>query len=157
MVLSFTGNLVLSLLDPVRIVLPRELGIVFLACGSLFFTYVLFYLRGGFFGETDPNLDCLVTRGPYGYCRHPLYLSFLIMILGMDLVLGSIVGVLCTFLVAVPSVVYRAGIEDRLLRNKFGEKWEDYANRTGFLLPRLRRGKMKTERDVNVAIAESFQ
>jgi protein-S-isoprenylcysteine O-methyltransferase Ste14 len=77
------------------------------------------------------------------------------MILGMDLMLGSIVGVLCTFLVAVPSVVYRAGIEDQLLRKKFGEKWEDYANRTGLLLPRLRRGKVETELDANATITDS--
>ena len=82
--LSFLANLSVGFFDPFGISVPREIGLVFLALGSLFFVYVLSYLRSGFFGETEPRLNSLITEGPYGVCRHPQYLSFITMILGFD-------------------------------------------------------------------------
>ena len=139
MVLSFMANLSIDLFDPFEIPVPKEIGLALLVLGSLFFVYVLFYLRSGFFGETEPRLDSLLAKGPYSYCRHPQYLSFIIMILGFDLMFRSILGVVFTLVLSIPSVVYRARVEDRLLRKRFGDKWEDYAKRVGFLFPKIRR------------------
>ena len=101
-----------------------------------FFVYVLFYLRSGFFGETEPRLDFLITDGPYGFCRHPLYLSFIVMVFGVDMAFRSVIGIVFTLALSIPSVIYRAKKEDALLRNKFGEDWKNYAVRVGFLLPK---------------------
>ena len=60
------------------------------------------------------------------------------MTLGIDLMVRSVLGIVCTLALSTPSAVYRARVEDRLLRKKFGKEWEDYADRVGFLLPRLR-------------------
>ena len=139
MVLSFTANMIVSFYDPTEIILPRLIGEAILVCGFLIFAYVLFYLRSGFFGETEPKLDHLITEGPYRFCRHPQYLSFIVMVLGIDLMLRSVVGVVFTLIVSIPSVIYRAKIEDKLLRDKFGEEWENYADKVGFLLPKLKR------------------
>ena len=139
MVLSFTINLIICLLDPIKIYLLKEIGIVLLVCGAIFFVYVLFYLRSGFFGETEPKLDFLVTKGPYMFCRHPQYLSFIIMIFGFDLMFRSIIGILFTISLSIPSVVYRARVEDKLLKDKFGREWENYADKVGFLFPRKQR------------------
>lgn len=84
MVLFLTSNLIVGLFDPIKISVPKEVAIIIFACGSLFFIYVLFYLRSGFLGETEPKLDVLITSGPYRFCRHPQYLSFIIMLFGMD-------------------------------------------------------------------------
>lgn len=140
MVLSLMANLSVGFFDPFEMPVPKEIGLALLVLGSLFFVYVLFYLRSGFFGETEPRLDFLVTEGPYRVCRHPQYLSFIIMILGFDLMFRSILGVVFTLVLSIPSVVYRARIEDRLLRKKFGREWEEYAKKVGFLFPKLRRG-----------------
>ena len=139
MVLSFMANLSICFFDPFEIPVPKEIGLALLVLGSLFFVYVLSYLRSGFFGETEPKLGFLITEGPYRVCRHPQYLSFIIMILGFDLMFKSVIGIAFTLGLSVPSVVYRARVEDRLLRNKFGEEWEDYAGKVGFLLPKFRR------------------
>jgi len=139
MVLSFTTNLVICFLDSIEILVSKEIGVALLICGSLFFVYVLLYLRSGFFGETKPKLDFLITKGPYRFCRHPQYLSFIIMILGIDLMFRSVTGIVFTLALLIPSVVYRAKIEDGLLRTKFGEEWENYADKVGFLFPRFRR------------------
>jgi len=139
MVTCLTANLVVSFFYPTGIGVPREFGVIVLVCGFLIFGYVLIYLRRGFFGETKPVLDHLVTNGPYRFCRHPLYLSFIAIVLGIDLLSRSAVGVVFTLVVSVPSVVYRAKVEDRLLREKFGEEWKRYADKVGFLLPMPRR------------------
>ena len=139
MVSSLTANLVICFFDPIEIPVPKEIGVALLVGGFVFFFYVLLYLRRGFFGETEPKLDFLITKGPYRFCRHPQYLSFIIIILGIDLMFRSVMGLLFTFVLSIPSMVYRAKIEDGLLRNNFGEEWENYANKVGFLFPRLRK------------------
>jgi len=96
------------------------------------------YLRSGFFGETEPKLDYLVTRGPYRFCKHPQYLSFIIVIFGFDL-FRSILGVFFTLTISIPSVVYRGRVEDELLKKKFGKEWKNYAEQVGFLSPKFRK------------------
>ena len=120
-VLSFTVGIFIGFLDPTELLVPKEIGVVLLACGSVIFIYVTFYLKSGFFGETEPKLDFLITKGPYRFCRHPLYLSFIIIALGINLMLKSALGIAFTFALSIPSVVYRGKIEDALLRRKFGE------------------------------------
>ena len=139
MVLSFTVSIFISFLDPTEIPVSKEVGTVLLVCGSLIFLYVIFYSRSGFFGETEPKLNFLITKGPYRFCRHPLYLSFIIIALGINLMLKSALGIAFTFALSIPSAVYRGKIEDRLLRRKFGEEWENYADKVGFLFPKLRK------------------
>lgn len=137
MVLAFTSNLVIDIFDPVKIPVLREIGIVLTVFGSSFFIYVLFYLRKGFLGNTEPKLEYLITKGPYRFCRHPQYLSFIILVLGFDLMLRSVIGIVFTLFLSIPSVIYRARVEDKLLKNKFGKEWENYAQNTGFLFPKL--------------------
>jgi len=139
MVLSFTTNILISFFDPNVIPIPREIGLAVVVLGSTFFVYVLLHLRSGFFGETEPKLNFLITEGPYKFCRHPQYLSFTVMIFGFDLMFRSVVGIVLTLALSIPSVVYRASVEDRLLKRKFGKEWEEYADRVGFLLPKLRK------------------
>ena len=137
--LSLTINLLIGFLYRSEIPISKDIGILLVSFGGLFFVYTLLYLRRGFFGETEPELGFLITNGPYRFCRHPLYLSFIVMILGFDLALRSAVGIIFTATLSIPALIYRAKIEDRLLRNRFGREWEDYANRVGFLFLKLGR------------------
>jgi len=140
MVLSLTANLVVPFFDRTMVLLvPREMGLILFLCGVLLFVYVLTYLRRGFLGQTEPELDHLVTEGPYRFCRHPQYLSFIIMVFGIDLMFRSIVGVAFTLMLSIPSVVYRGRVEDRLLRDRFHEEWENYARNTGFFFQRIQK------------------
>jgi len=139
MVLALTSNLIVCFFDPFELLVSKEVGVAFIASGSLFFVYVLLYLRSGFFGETEPKLDFLITNGPYRFCRHPQYLSFIIMIFGFDLIFGSVLGIVFTFTLSIPSIVYRARVEDKMLRKKFGKEWKNYADKVGFLFPKLKK------------------
>jgi protein-S-isoprenylcysteine O-methyltransferase Ste14 len=143
MVLLFTANIVVAFLDPFRSMVFAVAGKALIVVSAVLFVYTVAYLRRGFFGETEPVLEHLVTGGPYRFCRHPLYLSFIVLIFGLDLWLGSVLGVAHTLLLSMPSAVYRARVEDRLLREKFGAEWAAYAERVGFLLPKLMRYKRR--------------
>jgi len=84
MVLFFTTNILVSFFDSTEIYILKEIGMAVLFLGSAFFVYVLLCLRSGFLGETDPKLDYPITKDPYRLCRHPQYLSF-IMIFGFEI------------------------------------------------------------------------
>jgi len=132
MVLAFLSKLVVCFLDSTEFKGTRALGKVVFLLGGLLLLYVTCYLRSGFLGEVEPNLDHLVTAGPYRWCRPPLYLSFMVIILGIDLMFGSPVGILATLFLALPSVIYRARLEEKSLADRFGQEWEAYKKRTRF-------------------------
>ncbi len=94
MVLAFLLNLLVCFLDPTEFTGTRVPGQVVFLLGCLLLLYVTHYLRSGFLGEVEPNLDHLVTAGPYRWCRHPLYLSFVLIIMGFDSMFGSLLGIL---------------------------------------------------------------
>jgi len=139
MVIAFTANITVGFWDSRKIFIPKEVGWSLLVSGGLLCVYVLYYLREGFFGNTKPVLDRLITGGPYRFCRHPLYLSFILLALGFDLLFGSITGIVLTAAFSIPSAMYRGLVEDRLLREKFGEEWDEYAGKVGSFFPRFRR------------------
>lgn len=65
MVLAFLLNLVVCFLDPTEFRGTRAFGQVIFLLGGLLLPYVTYCLRSGFFGEVEPNLNHLVTAGPY--------------------------------------------------------------------------------------------
>lgn len=132
MVSAFLFNLLVCFLDPAEFKGTRAVGQVVFLLGGLLMLYVVYYLRRGFFGEVEPNLDRLVTKGPYRWCRHPLYLSFMVIVLGIDLMFGSPLGVLATLFLALPSAIYRARLEEKALAHCFSEEWEAYKEKTRF-------------------------
>lgn len=79
----------------------------------------------------------LVTSGPYGRVRHPLYAGEITHILGIAILSGTPVG-LYLFAFAVSMQVVRAKIEERKFLRTLPE-YAAYVRRTGFLWPRLRR------------------
>ena len=83
---------------------------------------------------TDQNL---VTSGPYGFIRHPIYTAFLL-ILSAPLFLSAnwLVGVLWIVSTAL-EVASRVRYEEALLAERFGESFKAYTSHTGRLLPRM--------------------
>ena len=78
----------------------------------------------------------LVTSGPYGSVRHPLYCSVALIaafaLLGPGLLAVSAVFALFT----AYAVAVRVPAEEALLAARFGSAWRAYAARTGALIPR---------------------
>lgn len=77
----------------------------------------------------------LITRGPYSLVRNPIYLGMFGMLLATGLAVGRwpvVVGAITVFLIGT---AIRIRSEERLLRQAFGEKFEEYAQRVWALIP----------------------
>jgi len=82
----------------------------------------------------------LVQEGPYRRIRHPLYTAIVAGAGGLAFLYLSLpLGILALVLAAL--AVYRAGLEEDLLRSQegFGRTYTEYVARTGRFLPRFRR------------------
>jgi protein-S-isoprenylcysteine O-methyltransferase Ste14 len=76
-------------------------------------------------GATLARDHRLVTTGPYGVVRHPMYLGLMLAAIGALAVFRTWTTVL--FVVQLPVLVIRARREDRLLAATFGQPWRRYA------------------------------
>lgn len=104
---------------------------ILLAMGMTWALYSLSYLRNRF--SIVPEARELVTTGPYGVCRHPVYLGEIIS--GFGLVVPTILSVhVVIFGIFVAAQILRTQFEERVLRNVFPE-YAAYASRTKRLVP----------------------
>jgi protein-S-isoprenylcysteine O-methyltransferase Ste14 len=77
----------------------------------------------------------LVTAGPYGWVRHPMYSAlFGFSVAFFLLSANAIVGLL--WLAMTIASAWRVGEEERLLAGTFGVAYERYMARTGRFLPK---------------------
>ena len=70
--------------------------------------------------------SALVTGGVFRITRHPMYLGFVMILIGIALFMGSVTpfGVALVFAVLMDVKFIR--IEERMLEEKFGELWLKY-------------------------------
>ena len=101
--------------------------------GLAVFLLSLLVLKRGIGGKLEPVIE-LVTSGIYARLRHPMYVSFAIIMLTLDGLLGSVSGIVVTFFAFLPSMVWRARLEEQALARRFGETWKDYAESVPSLL-----------------------
>lgn len=87
----------------------------------------------------QPESKLLVQSGPYRFIRHPAYLGMLLAFAGIAIAARSWLGIVSVPVFMGPATWLRAQAEEKELRQKFGQDWEQYAARTGFILPRLGR------------------
>ncbi len=76
----------------------------------------------------------LISSGPYGKLRHPIYTGLLLMYGGLAIVFGewlSLIGVALT----VAAYVRKVRLEEARLSAEFGEKYEEYRKESWGLMP----------------------
>ena len=79
----------------------------------------------------------LVTTGIYGHVRHPQYLGFLLITLGMNVLWITISTLLLWPILAV--LYYRlAKEEDKKMEDTFGEEYRKYKHMVPMFIPRIR-------------------
>lgn len=77
----------------------------------------------------------LVTDGPYGVCRHPLYLGSFLLGLSAGLFLESPLFVIGVAAAAVAYVCTTIPVEEAVLRYRHGSKHDEYVRAVPLLLP----------------------
>ena len=86
--------------------------------------------------RADPGAG-LVTTGPYGYARHPIYLGFLLFAIGEALAFDSGPAVMIALFGVAPTFAWRARTEEECLRRTFGDRYTVYQQRTRIIVPYL--------------------
>ncbi len=80
----------------------------------------------------------IVTRGPYGWVRHPLYLAAILIWLGLMLVFRSPVALAIALLYVLPAYWIYMRAEERMMLEHFGDAYRQYKHEVGMLIPRWR-------------------
>jgi protein-S-isoprenylcysteine O-methyltransferase Ste14 len=78
----------------------------------------------------------LITNGPYRFLRHPMYVGVLLAAVGALLIFKT--WAMVVFLPMSLVVIGRAGREERLLEDEFGDAWQSYVTQVPKWLPRLK-------------------
>jgi len=78
----------------------------------------------------------LITSGLYRVVRHPIYFGAILVALGLPIGTASWVA-LPPMMLLIPLVVYRMGVEERLLLEEFPEKYRAYMTKTKRIVPFL--------------------
>jgi protein-S-isoprenylcysteine O-methyltransferase Ste14 len=79
----------------------------------------------------------LVTTGPYRLVRHPIYLGLSMLAMGEALAFSSWPAVVLVLSAIVPTFLWRALAEERLLADMFGEHYAHYRKQTKMMIPNL--------------------
>lgn len=79
----------------------------------------------------------VVSHGPYRLIRHPSYLGGDVALLGVGLTCATWPSALLMVLPFVAAHLWRIPIEEKMMAQAFGERWEAYRARTWRMVPGL--------------------
>lgn len=76
------------------------------------------------------GISAMVTSGPYEFSRHPMYLGYFLILLGMAVFLGSIITFVFPIIFFLMLELIYVPIEEHALERKFGEEYSGYKKKT---------------------------
>jgi protein-S-isoprenylcysteine O-methyltransferase Ste14 len=77
----------------------------------------------------------LVQTGPFALTRNPIYVALFGMMCALAVALGHAANLLLAIPAYLIGTLMRVGIEERLLRETFGQAFDDYARRVKRFIP----------------------
>jgi protein-S-isoprenylcysteine O-methyltransferase Ste14 len=77
----------------------------------------------------------LIQDGPYRFVRNPIYLGMLGMLLATGLLRTQWIALLAAILIFIAGTYIRIRSEERLLREAFGSRFEEYTRKVHALIP----------------------
>ena len=112
------------------------LGILLIYAGIAFRLYAITTL-GAFFTTTVAVAaeQTLIEAGPYRLIRHPSYTGLLIILLGFGLSLTNWLSLLVIMGCALIGFSYRIRVEEHVLKEHLGQRYQEYMRRTKRLIP----------------------
>lgn len=107
------------------------IGIIFLIIG-------LFISKRGsdHFQKAETNIntfdepDKLITSGMFKYSRNPMYLGFVIALLGISVILGTIPAIVILIMFILITDQWYIKFEEKMMIKKFGDQYVDYKKTT---------------------------
>lgn len=83
----------------------------------------------------------VVTTGVYRTIRHPMYAAIFLFSIAQGLLLANWLAGWSAVATFAPLYFIRTPREEKMMRERFGEEYAEYASRTGRLFPRLSRAR----------------
>jgi protein-S-isoprenylcysteine O-methyltransferase Ste14 len=77
----------------------------------------------------------LMQSGFYQYLRHPSYAASLLSFFGFGFSLNSWLSLAIVFIPVLFSFIHRMNVEEKVLKDQFGEKYIDYMSKTKRIVP----------------------
>ena len=112
------------------IFLPLRLGTIWLYVGlPIALVGVVTYVMITVSFVTTPISKEPMTTGLYRYSRHPMYISQLVMFIGVGIASASWLLLLLTIAYTALSLIY-AGAEEHICLEKYGDAYREYMERT---------------------------
>jgi protein-S-isoprenylcysteine O-methyltransferase Ste14 len=102
-------------------ILPRTFGmqitgLVLILAALALRVWARTHIRDLYSGHVEVQADhYLVQSGPYHFARHPGYIGFLLMALGLCIGYSSLIGLIAIPVLLLPGLAYRMRAEERLL------------------------------------------
>jgi len=122
----------------------QSAGIIMTAFGYTLFIWSVL-ARGKYATSWEmPENQKLVTWGPYSYVRHPSYLAYFILFIGLFFTLLNLIAVIP--FIAIPGYIHITTVEEELLTKRFGGAYLKYQSATGRFFPRK---KQRVRPDLN--------
>jgi len=118
----------------------RLMGLIIYSLGLILIAISHHYLGKNWHPLMDvknsKNLN-IVHKGPYKYIRHPIYLSWFIIIIGLGIFTSNILFFAVPFIIYL--IIYINGVnkEEKILLKKFGNKYKVYMSNVGRFFPRI--------------------
>ncbi|MDP6439343.1 MAG: protein-S-isoprenylcysteine O-methyltransferase [Candidatus Brocadiia bacterium] len=81
----------------------------------------------------------LVTRGVFRHIRHPMYAAHCLWGIAQVLLLQNWIAGPALLVCCLPGYLHRVPEEEQMMLEHFGEEYRLYMDRTGRMIPRLRR------------------
>ena len=133
--------------EPVKS-LTRPIGLLMFLVGlflALWARWALGAMYGVSTGSSAPLQEKhrLIQHGAYSVVRHPMYLGYWLVMLGVLLIYRTWTP-LVLLIMTVPSFYRRAWREEISLEEMFGEKWQAYAARVPMFLLRWKQKSKET-------------
>lgn len=112
-------------------------GVLLMLLGLGFAVWARFVLGRNWSGIVTVKEDhTLITRGPYGWVRHPIYTGILLALLGTAFTLGTILNLIEVPVVGL-ALWLKLRTEERFMLETFGEQYTAYGRRVKALIPRV--------------------
>lgn len=110
-------------------------GTIFYALGALLHSWSV-HVRGRHaVSWAMPSDHRIVSDAPYSIVRHPSYLGYMLMIVGMTLIWGNAVTLVPW--IAIPGYFFVSIYEEAMLIEQFGEEYKRYMRKVGAFIPRI--------------------
>ncbi len=110
-------------------------GSLFYALGAVFHAWSV-WVRGMYAVSWAMSSDHRLIRAPpYSIVRHPSYLGYMLMIVGMTVIWGNATTLLPW--IAIPGYYFVSLYEESMLLEQFGEEYRRYMENVGAFIPRI--------------------